>query len=259
MGFAGPYKSNNKGDVMKIGHIAPHVYRMVSTESPFRFMLGQYLVPGSEYFEFLQEASAVGCFHMVDNGEAEGERVDSFETLVKQTERYVDEYILPDSFRNAAETLKLTVEAAPLVPPKKRAICPQGESFDEWFGNLEALYEALSGEFATICVPKHMERFSRADIVDRLVEYNIHCKFQIHLLGIWTDPISELNELGSLKQHVRSLDTGAALAWAQWTARVDETESGERFSLDWNDRECEKDVRDLAYINARLIREAANA
>lgn len=249
---------------MRLMHIAPPIYFNVSTESCYRFALGQYLQPGSDYLREMHNSRRAGAFIMVDNGEAEGEPVADFELLVDQTQMFADEWVLPDSYRNSQETVSKTLAGAQFVPPNKRAICPQGDTIDEWISCWKQIDWDLQGRYRTICLPKHLERFEggRGGVLlevleglERSVMYDIHC------LGIWSDPIREIRRIkavtGAAYGLIRSLDTGAALAWAQWMERVDETDEGDRFSLEWEDT-FNVETRNLAFINCELMREVAS-
>lgn len=244
---------------MKIAHITPPIYNAVNVRTAYTMALGQYLLSDPGYRKHYMECHTFGGFLMVDNGEAEGEQCD-FEKLVQAVDHFTDEFCLPDVFRDMEQTLAKYEEGLyQRVPPRKRAIIPQGDTLEEWWSCYQQIHERLDGQYRTICIPKHLERFERGrlQVIEKLVEIGASDFYDIHMLGVWTTPLLEIAFVKDLHHVIRGMDTGAAVAWAQNHAMVDET-GDERFSLQW-DGPFDPERRRMAEKNAEMMEVAANA
>lgn len=191
----------------------------------YQFALGQKLITSdgslSTYADFYKRAKMNGCFTIVDNGAAEAEDEPmSFSKLVYAAE-YIDadEIVLPDVLRNSEETLRRTCDTTVLrmVPPRRRMIVPQGDSWQEWTACLKDMRLFLGDDFATIGLPKHLERLSggRGHALSHIVEHGLHLRHHVHLLGVWAGPHEELSRLKANRNWVRGIDTGRPIACAQ--------------------------------------------
>ena len=199
---------------MKLGNIIYPNHCDIYWSGGFHFALGQWLVKDERYREMYQHLHQMGDFIMVDNGAAElDEKLVPFKDIVDVCIDWVDEIILPDIFREAEKTIVNTLEYARMVPANKRAICPQGVTSDEWLACFRSIQQEI--DFVTVCVPKHTESFEgeRLHLVKRLLTH-ADLEYNIHALGVYRNPFLEITEMSELV-YVRSMDTGAAMAWAQ--------------------------------------------
>jgi hypothetical protein len=187
------------------------------------FKMGYHLVLAAEvlqskaYRDFYREASERGQFILMDNGAAEKGTL-SLSDLMKAAEAInADEIVLPDVMGDSAATFRASTnpEVLDAVPPKMRAVVPQGNTVHEWWACANLL--AGNMEFATLCIPKHAERFpgGRAGILKLVHKLNWHTTYHIHLLGIWDDPWSEIASLREFRSWVRGIDTALPFALAQ--------------------------------------------
>ncbi len=250
---------------MKIAHIAPPGYNTPWT-SGYRMFLAQYLESDARYKTDAVTSVRRGNFVMIDNGEAEGERIAFERVLIQALDIKADEIILPDSIRNHDETIELIKQNYKQVPPYMRAIVPHGRSADQWQHCYAEIHDMLEAKYRTICVPKYTEGFAegRAGLLSWL--HNVAKATQhysVHMLGVAGHPQKEI--LIGNRYNVRGLDTGAAVAWSQWGADIDE-ERDERFSLMWEPLtdvretmpEEEIEAREQADRNAQYMEGWAN-
>jgi hypothetical protein len=194
--------------------------------------LGQWAVKDAGYMNEIARLHRRGDYILLDNGaaEPEEERV-PFPTIVARVLPYVDEIALPDVLYDTDETIARTLAFAELVPPRKRMIIPQGHTWDEWFSCLQTLAFMLRGEFRTIGVPKHLERLGgRAQGLRFLKSRDYTNNFDVHLLGVWGNPHTEIQQAREAFAGVRGIDTGYPLAAAQAGQGVDPDRWG-RMSL----------------------------
>lgn len=246
---------------MKLAHIGPPGYWRATFSTGYNMALAQYLESDTEYKNEYIRRRSEGNFVMVDNGEAEGERMPFERVLIQALDIRADEIVLPDSIRNHDETIELIKQNYRQVVPYMRAIVPHGRSAEQWQHCYGKIHEILGGKYRTICVPKYTEAFEngRAGLLSWLhntAKATQH--YTVHMLGVYDHPKKEI-EIGN-KYNVRGLDTGAAVAWAQWTADIND-ERDQRFSLLWepltdvHDKmpKEEQEARHLAETNARRM------
>lgn len=107
-------------------------------------------------------------------------------------------------------------------------------------------------DFNTICIPKHLENLTsgRAMAMDIIKRHNLHVFRNIHWLGCGTQyPVGEARLARDLR--VRSLDSGAPIAWAQ---------AGQNLSVVTSERHSLKkkplEFSGLALTNIALMEEA---
>jgi hypothetical protein len=206
----------------------------------YHMALGQ-LLSNQDYADFYKYRHEDGAFIMVDNGAAEGGGF-HFDQIVEMANRIgYDEIVLPDKLGDMKETVCMTLAAKELVIPKRRAICPQGESLEEWCECLRTFESSL--EYRTICIPHRCSKFEggRSTVLQYLQEQCYNQWYDVHLLGYRTeDEIREINERFSW---VRGIDTAAPFAFAQHDA-VLEGHGSIHFGYDFGS----------FYINEALIR-----
>lgn len=219
-------------------------------------VLGQMLKRDPVYLQWAREVRGRDHFIIVDNGaaEPENERV-SFEQIVYYADLIeADEIVLPDILRDMSGTVGLWSSYNAIIqkiPARRRLVIPQGETLEEWYRCLEIAMDMF--EFATIGIPKHLERFSfgRRTAVEHILKYYGTRAWNIHLFGVWSDPITEIEQFFPKHERVvRGIDTGAAIAYASHDSLVS---SSYHRSLDW-----EANVNgEMALANFALLREAA--
>lgn len=206
---------------MKVAHIVPPTYprAMRLHNSAYQFALGQWLPFNEEYREYFLAANGYGHFIIVDNGAAEPkeERI-PFDDVCKWA-AYIgaDEVVMPDVLYKAEETIAASTDAYAMrdVPENKRMVVPQGTDWEEWAWCLVELHHRL--EFATIGIPKHLERLpgGRVEAINIIFREGLIKKYNIHLLGCYKDPRTEILNAHKRASFIRGIDTGAAFAYAQ--------------------------------------------
>ena len=225
---------------MKIAHIVPPDYLtlLYAVNTGYHFVLGQEAIVNTQYREFYRTLARRGHFIIVDNGAAElhsgdVQEIPAFRDIVDVAD-YIgaDEIILPDKLRDMYATLEMFAKAVNdhMVAPRRCMAVPQGETLNEW---IDCLRLMSVGSFATIGIPKHMARMPGSRIL--LANHLRYRTENIHMLGVWGEPVTEVSELAMMTPWVRGLDTGAAMAWAQNNEPI-HIPSGVRYSLDWNGR-----------------------
>lgn len=212
----------------------------------YHLVLAQYLKSDTQYREFYVERSSRGDFIMLDNGAAENALV-SLKELTKALDLIrVDEVVLPDVMRDTEATLRATMDrnVLSLVPPKMRAIVPQGKDASQWLAC--ANFFASNVEFVTMCIPKHAEQYEggRGELLAAIERLGWHKTYNIHLLGIWGEPKTEVLALRTMAPWVRGIDTAAPFAYAQAGKAIQMSEG--HVSHKWN----ETFDSSLAFANA---------
>lgn len=183
----------------------------------YHLVLAQYVLEGFKYGEYYRTRHDSGDFIMLDNGAAE-EGTLSIEKLLEAAKMvHADEIVLPDVMGDSTATITATMnpEVLAAIPPRRRAVVPQGNSIDEWFTCANCFVDEL--EFATMCVPKHLERFEggRIRVLELIEKLHWNDYYNIHLLGVWGDPYREPKHLNIVAPWARGIDTAAPLALAQ--------------------------------------------
>lgn len=220
---------------MKFAVIAPpHVLQEIGYPSSYHLALAQELLRDAQYLQYYQRASLLGHFVIVDNGAAENDTPPFDKVLRVANTVHADEVALPDVLRDKEATVSQTLSWAPKVPKSRRFIIPQGDTVEEWCQCLEELHLALDREYATIGVPKHLERFpmGRMKALQYLLD-NGYWAYNIHLLGVWSHTFSEIFKACQIPIRVRGIDTGAPVAQAQQGNLITHSQQ-RRHSLDWN-------------------------
>lgn len=220
---------------MRLALIAPpHLMHLIDRAYlGYHMCLSQEAHRNSEYADFYRHLSKKGHFVILDNGAAEpkAERITWNEVLNVASYIEPSEIVMPDVLENAMRTVELTVQEANFarIPVHKRMIVPQGNSFEEWIVCLDTI--ATKCDFRTIGIPKHMEhKCGRVMLLNWLVANNWHCRHDIHLLGLAKHPEEEVTNALRAYWHIRGIDTGAPIAYAQEHKTL---QSSERASLDW--------------------------
>lgn len=239
---------------MKLAVIAPKHFLPMTTITGlgFHMALGQELYRDIKYRDAYLKLHRRGHFIMVDNGAAEGDVLPFDQVVFAANTIRADEIVMPDVLRDGPKTVKAATnsEAQKLVSPNRRVIVPQGNSWEEWEQCLRSLVEAMP--FATVGIAKHLERLEggRKTALDIIKAYGWQGRFNVHMLGCYKQPINEA-KVASTYKFVRSLDTGAPVAYAQ--AGVTLTDKS-HYSLGWDSNADSNLVRK----NIRILLGACN-
>lgn len=160
-----------------------------------------------------------GYFVMLDNGAPEGQLQDNVKLMEAYDLVQPDELVLPDILEGIEATMKATTafinEYGDRVPPRKRMVVPQGETFEEWEKCLDWMVQEV--DFATIGVPKHMEEKEggRVACLQAIERKELHLYKHVHMLGCFQDPVKEVRHAIAACPWIRGIDTAAPFAYAQ--------------------------------------------
>jgi hypothetical protein len=223
----------------------------------YHLVLAQYVLEGFKYRDFYKDCHDRGDFIMLDNGAAE-EGTLTIDHLVKAAEDiHADEIILPDVMGEYAKTLDLAFDSyvQSIIPPRKRAVVPQGNNIDEWMTCANYFVENM--DFRTMCIPKHTERFpgGRLKILHAIKSLGWDTDYNIHLLGVWDNPVYEVATVQTEFPWVRGIDTAAPFAWAQENVLLKSTEHMGHISHVWgksfNRETLKANIEHLHYLATR--------
>lgn len=200
----------------------------------FHFVLAQYVLSDPEYAAYYRLHHSKGDFVILDNGAAEGGPL-PVQNLVQAAELvHADEVIVPDVLRNREKTEALVREAINEIPNYYRLmIVPQAEMPISWMQSCG--HFVMKYDFRTIGIPKHTETFKggRLNLLKFIEEEGINLTHDIHLLGIWKDPLSEILPIVERFPWVRSLDTAMPFAYAQHNESIQTSGINEHISHEW--------------------------
>lgn len=198
---------------MKFALISDPAFEAYQRRRGFHLALAQYFTsrPYTMMFRDLRRAHA---FIMLDNGVAEGTPQEWYKILAINDLIEPDEIVLPDVMRDAEGTATASAKVASTIPLYKRAVVPQGKDWTEWRWCLDAMHNSF--DFTTICVAKHLESLpgGRAQAV-KFIRDSYGTRHNVHLLGFYANPLKEIANLAPVKEHIRSIDSAAPIAWAQ--------------------------------------------
>lgn len=216
---------------MKLAVITPPtVSKAVSTfRLSYQMVLATYC-NDPFYIGYHRNLAAMGAFTILDNGAAEYGESLPFDEVVSFGEAIgVDEIVMPDALQDGPRTVKLTEMYLDLVPQRNRFVVPQGKSWAEWDHCLRYL---VTMGCRTIGIPKMYEEFpdGRARALKFIIDYNYHLTHDIHLLGCYKDPQTEIHSALKAYPWIRGIDTGAPIAHAQANKPMD---YNEHISLQW--------------------------
>ena len=192
-------------------------------------VLAQYINEDPDYAEFYTRAHERGDFIIIDNGAAEHAGL-PFDQVLDAAERVgADEICMPDVLDDGPATVRATLEAAHLVPPRKRMLIPQGKTWEEWVECLQQI-EEIGGR--SIGIAKRYEALpsGRACALGFIHGLGLTRKYDIHLLGFYEDPLRELSHIRARRMPIRGVDSGAPVAYAQHNMELNDGHA----SLDWN-------------------------
>jgi hypothetical protein len=237
---------------MKLAPVVPKRFHPILRQLDFGMCFVEASVGyhDEQYLRHYQNEALLGKHIMVDNGMAEAGYNESrigFQDVLDVAEHInADEIIMPDKAKDSKWTLEATTEWARLVPEKNRALVIHGIDWDDWNECLHHM--ALIGG-RTLCIPKMYEDFpgGRAHALSLIYKSGYTNSFDIHLLGLSgnTSATSEISLLNRGKFGVRSIDTGAAVAFAQHYVSIKDHRA--KLSMDW------KKGADLELVRENLI------
>ena len=211
--------------------ICPPDLLQVVANDEWIFALAQYVKSDIRYREWLRHFRGK---IILDNGAAEGERV-SFDEVVALGE-YIGatEIILPDELGDRKWTVEMTTDLAALelVAPERRVIVPQADSLAGWMDCLAEIHEALEGQYVTIALPKLYEQYpgGRAQLLTALSTAGYTKRYNIHMLGFYNKPITEVVQAAAVYPGIRTWDGAAAVSYAQHNDHINDLRW---YSLDW--------------------------
>lgn len=223
----------------------PHGFDLVDQLGlGYHFTLAQYF-SDFEYASFYMRKRRQGHFIMLDNGAAELGASISLDMLLWAADLVEpDEIVMPDVLDDYEKTLERTEAALGRVVPRRRAMCPQGTTWKEW---TECARQMIEMGCKTLCVAKRYEKLpgGRPHAL-RIVKANGWDKtHDIHLLGCYDNPMSEIYMACQVLPTLRGVDTGAAVAYAQQGVSLDHPF---HCSLEW-DKSFDEDraLRNMQY------------
>lgn len=190
----------------------------------YHLVLAQYVLSDSRYAHFYRKLHEAGHFIMLDNGCAEGITLSPQKLIEAANAVGADEIAMQDVWEDSDKTLEVFRSLEPWVPAKHRMIIPQGRTKEEWMACLKEMLRVSACR--TIGVPKHLEgKGGRANILE---EFAHHVPWtmrehEVHLLGVWDNPIVEVKDLVKRLPWVRGIDSAAPFAWAQQHLVIDTT------------------------------------
>ena len=231
---------------MKLAVIAPPQAQGIvfTMRMSFHLVLAQYL-EDVHYQDFYATAHRRGDFIMLDNGAGEGVQMTMKDLLEAADAVQADEITMPDVIGDADATIVAVQKNTQFVPKWQRAVCPHGSNWGEWERCAEKL---ISFGVATICVGRYDNLpGGRIPALEIIVKNRWQWTHHIHMFGCAEPPIAATHRELRCAPFIRSMDSGAPIAYAQEGRLLDE---GPHVSLDWkagvNDRYAERNVALLA-------------
>ena len=244
---------------MKVATILPQAYISVSEDDDYLMALAHLInKPGMEaYTEFFKRKGAEGkSFLMMDNGVIEGDPRPIEELMSKAIDIHANEVILPDSFRNSKETLRMVEEATIYLAKNYETFgdmgfmaVPQGENLEQWVSCAVLLLE--NPAVSCIGVPKVL-----VDIIGRDGRY-VAIKTlmervgdlggrDIHLLGCWKTPLEvSIIAKGVLQGElpdVRGIDSIIAYNMARAGIKINCDDRPDQAPIDFADGKIENEL-----------------
>jgi hypothetical protein len=215
---------------MKLAVIAPpnalDIVRTVRTS--FHLVLAQY-VKDPAYRDFYKAMHHRGDFILLDNGAGEKEMMLLSELLAAAKLVQADEITLPDVIGDGALSARATIDAMPYVPEAQRAVCPHGKTWGEWETCAEQIVMAGC---STICIGRYdYLPGGRIPALEIIFKHQWHWNHHIHLFGCSEPSITATRTELKAAPWLRSMDTGAPIAFAQQDRALDD---GPHASLEWN-------------------------
>lgn len=173
---------------IKIAQIVPLKFLELTKNNQYHMCLAHLVLKSDEYRDFYRRMSDEGKYVLVDNGAAEGEKMD-YDDLMRVYELInPTEIILPDVLFDMTETISRTTDFVKNydLDKYKKMIVPQGIDLNQW---IDCCFEMLGIVNAdTIGIPKWLgskSETARAKICAMLSSV----PQEVHLLGCSEGPI----------------------------------------------------------------------
>lgn len=211
---------------MKTAVIVPPAYInwAYARRTSYHMALGQWLVKYPTYLYHFTEMHRRGDFIMVDNGaaEPEDERVPFTDVVAFADKVRADEIVLLDVIKDSEATITSTVQSARGIHPMRRCVVPQGKTWDEWVYCLGEIELQLGGKFATIGVAKHLEALEGGRVKALKLLRGHRKVYNIHMFGLYKYPEAEIANALEEYGQIRGIDSGAPIAYAQYSRWIGE-------------------------------------
>jgi hypothetical protein len=207
---------------MKLAVICPPAWIHLNPLT-FHMVLGQHTEP--EYVNAYREKHERGDFILVDTGAAEGVAAAKFAKNIPLWIPIADEIVVPDKFEEPEGAFELFKKYVAYIPPNQRMIVPHGKTVEEWFDCLDIFDKYLKGEYMSIGVGRYNQYPGLRDQI--ITHFGAWQAKNVHLLGARPNPMEDFHKFAT---RVRSIDTGAPVAWTQANRFIGE---GGHHSLQW--------------------------
>lgn len=187
---------------MKVATILPQHYLHICEDEDYLMALAHLInKPGMENYTsfFKRKGLDENSYLIMDNGVIEGDPRPISELLDKALQIHANELILPDSFRNSKETLRLVEEATMYLANRIEDVgemgfmaVPQGETLEQWLSCAVLLLD--NPAVSCLGIPKVLVDIVGRDgryvaiksLMDRVGDLGGR---DIHLLGCWKTPL----------------------------------------------------------------------
>lgn len=222
---------------MKLAAICPPIgFKELPYQSGYHMALAQYVLRDTEYAMHMERHAARSAYILLDNGAAEREPLGAVDLYTAANMIDADEVVLPDKLKDGSVTLAMHTDSTvmKMFPPWRRMIVVQGRTWPEikkYFKDLNRMSDWF--EYNSIGIPKHLESLNggRPKVLKKILEWGLHKRHPIHLLGIYEKPFEEVLRAYEVYPDIRGIDTGAPIAYAQARVRLNDLH---HYSLQWN-------------------------
>ena len=241
---------------MKLASIVPQNFLELTEQSDFHMALAHLIgAEGYETYTNFFKNRREGSFCILDNGVIEGNPMPIDIIIDKALLIKADEIVLPDAYKNAAQTIEMVDNAIKALIerfgehgwPFKLMAVPQGESEEIWLECAKVLIDKYGAYIDTIGIPKHLidttsSRDARLYAISNLSDIVDLEGFEIHLLGCWKTPlevltISKASEQGIIPT-VRSCDSAIPYVYARNGLRFSDDDRPDMDPIDFKKGYC---------------------
>lgn len=189
------------------------------------------------------------AYLVMDNGVIEGNPRPMFELAKKAQLIGAQEFILPDVYMDARQTVNGVRDAFSYIQThvieQKLMVVPQGKDMDEW---LDCAAELSKYPFDVWGIPKHLVsscgRDGRLKAIANLADMDLIGDREIHLLGCWKTPLEVLTIAKAAQQNiipeVRSVDSAIAYVYARAGLRFSDDDRPDSNAIDFANGQCDE-------------------
>jgi hypothetical protein len=220
---------------MKLAHILPPraLIEVPELVGDYHLLLPSLSSTSAAYRQFYQERATID-YLMLDNGIAEGNRIDFAHQLVAAKVLNVQEVVLPDVMKDMDRTLSAVAQAFYPAFEQRRhfryMLVAQGSSIIDCASTVERAMNMFPGMVHTIGIPRHIlsrHPDARLMLAARLQRFGK----QIHLLGMHPEHPWEIKNCSQAYDElgVRGVDTSMA-----WNATLQGIQLSGAQSLNYN-------------------------